>query len=297
MRWTAVRRDNILITGASGFVGRVLLQKIYRSGFEPVLFKGDITSENDFERMDLKNMAHCVHLAALTYVPESWKNPKSFYSVNTGGTLQILEICRRYAIPLTYVSSYMYGTPSYLPIDEKHTTAANNPYAHSKLLAESLCQFYVENFNTEAIILRPFNLYGPGQKEDFLIPQIIRQAQREDCIYVESRGPKRDYLYVGDFCEAIMKTIKKGIRFEIYNVGSGTSYSVGEIIAIVQEILGTNKPVVSKEIVRKNEIMDTAADCRKIELELGWKASVTLRQGLEKCCMWRENKNGSLYSH
>ena len=88
------------------------------------------------------------------------------------GTVHVLEAARRFEVPVTHISSYVYGQPEYLPIDEDHPVKAENPYMHSKIFAEQACEFYKKNFNLQVCIMRPFNLYGKGQKSNFLIPLI-----------------------------------------------------------------------------------------------------------------------------
>src|SRR6202011_2766469 len=107
----------------------------------------------------------------------------------------------------TLVSSYMYGHPERLPIPEDHPLRASNPYSHSKLLAEQITRFYQESFGVPVTIVRPFNLYGPGQSEDFLIPTLIRQALAQDsnAIVVADLTPKRDYIYIDDVVDLLVR--------------------------------------------------------------------------------------------
>ena len=142
--------------------------KLRVSGMED----GDIaTAEFSYEKLD-----HVIHLASRTYVPASWENPLDFYRTNASGTTNILDLCRKQGCSLTYVSSYVYGTPQYLPVDENHPVAPVSPYNHSKLVAEDICRFYSEQFGVPVTILRPVNIFGPGQNPSFLIPFIIEQV-------------------------------------------------------------------------------------------------------------------------
>ena len=129
-------------------------------------------------------------------------------------------------------------------------------------------------------IIRPFNVYGAGQKRDFLIPQIIGQAMEEECIRVMDLAPKRDYIYLDDLLEAIFLTVKNVQDYDVFNIGSGISHSVGEVIETVQRILGTDKPVECRNETRRNEMNNVVADISHAESVLGWHPSHTLEQGL-----------------
>jgi len=276
---------NILITGASGFVGTHLISRLKREGFI-VLALGDsdgsITDEKTLSLYENKTISHVFHLAAKTYVPESWEKPKLFYDVNVGGTLNVLEFCRKKQCRLTYVSSYLYGVPEKLPINENSPLLPGSPYAHSKYLAEKLCEFYADAYGVGITILRPFNIFGEGQSERFLIPSLIKQAlSKGDVIKAQDLAPKRDYLYISDFVEALLSTIGRHKKnCSIYNIGAGYSLSVNEIISVIQRMTGSRKKVVSKNIRRKNEILDVVADIRKVKKELSWRPKTSFCDGI-----------------
>jgi len=128
-----------------------------------------------------------------------------------------------------------------LPISEDDSAQPNNPYAHSKYLAEQACEFYSKEFGVNAVIIRPFNIYGIGQSDKFLIPHIIKQALEDKEIKVKDLTPRRDYVYLDDLMDVLMLTMESTKKFAVYNIGSGTSFSVEEIISSVQKILGANK--------------------------------------------------------
>src|SRR5688572_17268499 len=148
-----------------------LVDVLRRRGYEPIAASGRLERELDCEA----GIRRVIHLAGRSYVPDSWEHPLAFYEMNVLGTLRVLEYCRANAARLVHVSSYVYGNPRSLPIAEDHPTQATTPYAHSKLLAEECCRFYAEKLGLGIVVVRPFNVYGPGQKEPFLIPSLIRQ--------------------------------------------------------------------------------------------------------------------------
>lgn len=276
---------SILVTGSSGFIGLSLVQHLELLGFNVLKFDtamGDV-SEYDFlnEYNDIE-IYHIFHLAAKTFVPDSWENPLDFYKTSVLGTGNILELCRHKSIPLTFVSAYLYGLPEKLPISEDDKIQSNNPYAHSKYLAEDLCRFYSEYYNAKVTIVRPFNIYGKNQKDMFLIPYIIKQVLHDDVIKVKDLNPKRDYIYLDDLITGLIKTLDNKKQFSIYNFGSGVEYSVQEIIEIVQKIAQTQKPIFSEKCERKNEIMSVVADISRAESELGWKPQYSFEDGIKE---------------
>lgn len=274
---------SILVTGAGGFIGSALvnyLKKKNRAVLGPGSEELDVTDPASVMALPAEEISHIVHMAGKTFVPKSWEEPEEFFRTNTFGTLQILEFCRQHEIPMTYISAYIYGPPEKNPIQETDRIDPNNPYAKSKYMAEELCEFYARQFGVKVSIIRPFNVYGAGQKENFLIPQIIGHAIKEDCIKVLDLAPMRDYIYLDDLLEAVFLTIEKAPEYDVFNIGSGISYSVGEVIDMVQDILGTHKRVECKNQVRKNELNNVVADISYAGRVLGWHPAYTLKEGL-----------------
>ena len=256
----------IAITGSSGFIGSYLVESLKKQDYELILL--DIVAGlnicNWEEIKDVKADVF-IHLANKSYVPDSYKNPKSFYDVNIISTLNILELCRLNNAKLIYFSSYIYGHPQYQPIDEQHPIQAFNPYSQTKVICEEICQGYNRDFNVPVIVFRPFNIYGKGQNEDFLIPTIIRQAKQGQ-IEIKDDRPKRDYIHVIDIIFAIEKAIELNIgdNIEIFNLGSGESNSVKEIIEIVLDLFENEIQYNCLNEYRQNEVMDTVANISKI---------------------------------
>jgi len=271
---------NILVTGADGFIGKRLVIKLKDLGYtvlEHTIHDGDIASTT----LDFQDVDHVFHLAGLTYVPYSWENPSEFYRVNVMGTQNVLEFCRKNDASLTFPSTYVYGAPITIPISERHPVNPNTPYNHSKVLCESLCEFYNKVFKIDITVLRPFNIFGAGQSPEFLIPTVINQIINQDVkeIIVKDLLPKRDYLYVDDLVEAMCITVgNKGYR--VYNVGSGSSLSVEEVILSIQKISGIFKPYLSLNARRTNEVDDIIADITKIKSELNWRPKYSWNEAI-----------------
>ena len=136
-----VKDKNVLVTGSSGFVGRHLVDQLRKEGARVVCFDiadgKDITQWADWETIAEADVV--LHLAAITFVSTSQANPRNTYHINLSGTVNALEYCRLHGAKIVFASSYVYGNPNYLPIDEKHPVNATNPDASSKVAGELIC--------------------------------------------------------------------------------------------------------------------------------------------------------------
>lgn len=270
----------ILLTGATGFIGTALHQQLKALGHTiHLLSQRDGKVEDMFTWQSLPPTDIVIHLAARTFVPDSWEQPAAFMATNATGTLHALEYCRKHKAKCIFLSSYLYGNPTHLPIPETAPLFTPNPYAQSKKTAEDFCTFYSNAYQVNTVILRPFNVYGPNQNPSFLIPHIIQQALYSNTIQVKDLIPKRDYVHLYDLIAAIVACINYK-ESGIFNVGSGTSYSVQEIIDIVQNITKRNLPVISEAQVRRAEIMDTIADISLAKKLLGWQPTISFKEGI-----------------
>ncbi len=276
---------SILVTGAGGFIGRRLVRTLSSAGHSVLELgraDGDIADPATLARFYETPVGFVFHLAGRTYVPDAWREPADFQRVNVIGTVNVLELCRKLEIPLTYVSSYLYGIPASLPVKETDRIEPNNPYALSKLLAESMCNFYATHFDVPITIIRPFNIYGIGQKTHFLIPEIIAQIKNGQSIHVKDLTPRRDYLYLDDLVDGLLRTMERGSSCRVYNFGYGSSLSVKEIIDVIQSVAGTSLEIICETLPRKNEIQDVYADINKARQELAWQPKWSFAEGIMK---------------
>ena len=279
-------KKNVLISGASGFIGTHLnsaLRKsktvnsiaLYRE--DNNLINGKISVEDKIDSV--------IHLAGLSFIPDALKNPHKMYHDNYLLTLNMLEFCRKKGIEeFIFMSSYVYGKPEYLPINEDHPTNIENPYGRSKLICEEICKAYSKDHGIKVIILRPFNIFGQHQDKRFLIPTIIKQIkENSDLIVLEDLQPKRDYLYVKDLVallELIINKEKKEL-VSIYNVGSGCSHSVQELATKILQAYNCDKQIKELGNTRQNEVLDCVADITNIEKDYNWRPRYSLEEGIK----------------
>jgi nucleoside-diphosphate-sugar epimerase len=273
----------VAITGSSGFVGKHLVKRLRNEQCKVIdldIKDGvDLMSEKIIEKIDKFDLL--IHLAARSFVPDSYTQPLSFFKTNYLLTLHALEMCRKHGAALIYFSSYVYGKPVYLPIDENHPTDGFNPYAQTKLIGEELCKSYNRFFNVPVMIIRPFNIYGPGQDSRYLIPKIIHMAAT-GTIELENPEPKRDFIHINDVVEFIVMVAKKDfeMKCEIFNLGSGTSFTVDEIVRMIVK----NKKIAVNYTNKKrpNEITDIICNPNKAKLRFNWHPEASLKEELSK---------------
>lgn len=288
--------SRMLVTGASGFIGRALTARLKDSGRDVVSMDsthGNIASRKTLAKFAQQEIAHVFHLAGKTFVPDSWDDPQTFCQTNVLGTINVLEYCRKNSIPMTYVSAYVYGHPDTLPIAENSAIRPSNPYALTKRLAEEACEFYASTYNLSVTTIRPFNVYGIGQSKKFLIPAIVSQVLNGgNKIVVKDLAPKRDYVYLEDLVTALLAAMDKPEGYRVYNIGSGVSLSVQEIIDVIQDIAGTRKRIVCDHVIRNNELMDVVADISKAANELKWHPRFSFRAAIENIIRSEEDQRG-----
>ena len=291
--------QTILVTGASGFVGRTLFGMV-RAGE----FAGTASMLALPEGVDLRDAESVkrgvgggapdavIHLAAQSFVPDSIARPLETYAVNLHGTINLLDALAGAGFrgAFLYVSSGdVYGAvpADALPIDEERLPKPRNPYAASKLAAEAYCCQFNQGSPTRMLIARPFNHIGPGQSERFAIAgfakQIcaIKRRQQPPVIETGNVDVTRDFSDVRDVVRAYLALLDKGIAGRTYNVCSGVERRVGAVLRHMLELSGVTASVKGlREKTRPNEQPRHCGSNRRLCEDTGWSPRVPFEQSL-----------------
>ncbi len=274
----------VAVTGSSGFIGTHLVPLLKGKGHIVVEIsrRNGINLEDWHQIKDIQECDVIVHLAAKTFVPDSFIQPYEFYNANIKLTLNAVELARLWKAKIIHISSYLYGPPQYLPVDEIHPIHPHNPYAQTKMIAENIVQGYARDFNLMGLMFRVFNIYGPNQDFSFLIPTILNQVKAGRVILKDPR-PKRDFIHVYDVASAIVKATEIDFNeMEIVNLGSGKSYSVKEIVDIFQKSSPIPFEVEYTNEYRHGEVLDSVSDNTKLAKLLHWNPEWSLDQGISE---------------
>jgi len=280
--------NSAAVTGSSGFIGKYLVRKLKERGVKVFEISRSTNSIDvtDWEQINkIPGQEIIFHLAGITNIQEAFANPRMVYFTNIMGTLNVLDWCRLHEIKkMVFISTFVYGAPQYLPVDEEHPVSPNNPYSHSKLMGEELCNAYSRDYGMDITILRLFNIYGPCHKGNFLIPRILEQLHNSKVV-LGNPVPKRDFIYISDVISAIIAASLLELKgCNIFNIGSGKSYSAQEIASLIAdkylEMTGKNVSIIYMNEQRKWEIEDTIADIEKAKEILKWSPEVDIETGI-----------------
>ena len=307
---SVLKNKEILITGGCGFIGSEIVKQLsqigasvtiidnlssgkekYIQGLSNVkLITADLL-DNDAVRSAVKDKEYVISNAALPFIPDSYYLPKKFFDVNVNATISLALAVIKEKKTKRFVhisSSEIYGTARYIPMDESHHTTPQSTYAVSKLAGERVVFTMHKEHNLPAVIIRPFNSFGPNITQPYIIPEIIRQIMKGDVVKLGNLNAKRDLTYVTDTARGIiLSLVKEGIVGEVINIGSQRSYSIKEIVSLIAEIMGKE---VSLEVdplrFRPYDVDTLICDYERATKLLGWKPEVTVKEGLEKTIEW-----------
>lgn len=292
--------ERIIVTGGTGFIGEHLVSKLAREGKDVTVLKhsqtlsesvqtSDIrTDEGDITEFDklpsFEEYDTVVHLAGKVSVSDSIKNPRNTFKANIHGTENVLERARLDDInKVLYLSSAsVYGDPESLPISEEVTTSPLHPYAASKLAGENMVEAYTHSYDMNSVSARVFTVYGPGQKSDNLVPEVIQQLERGvDVVELGNIEPTRDFIYVKDVAKAIitlLNNLEEG--YDVYNIGSGNENSVEKIVRQLLIAKGSTATIDSSTGRKDDiEIERMVSDSTKLR-NLGWEPEYDLEKGI-----------------
>lgn len=311
-----------LVTGADGFIGSHLVERLLADGKEVRAFcfynsnssygwldslPANVLSEIEIVLGDIRDpngvknaMIGCTdvyHLAALIGIPYSYTAPSSYIDTNINGTLNIVQAAREIDIQRVIVTSTSetYGTAQFVPITEEHPQVGQSPYAASKIGADQLALSYWRSFGTRITVLRPFNTYGPRQSARAVIPTIITQiASGKKEIELGAVSPTRDFNFVEDICEAFIRAANSELTIgEIVNAASNFEISIGDTADMIKDIMGVDVEVITNETRTRpvaSEVNRLFGDNSKMMKLTSWKPKYSgmngFRRGLSKTIEW-----------
>jgi UDP-glucose 4-epimerase len=300
------RGKTVLVTGASGFLGSHLVERLLTSEARVVALDTEAAPETvrthphaasglRFESLDITDDARLealvreerpevlFHLAAIASPRLCARDFATAYRVNVTGTFNVLRVSEPGSHIVYLSSAAVYGTPVSLPIDESHPLRGRDPYAMTKILGETLCENFVANYARSCSIVRNFNAFGPRQRSEYVIPTIIEQALAKGRIEIWNASPVRDLMFVQNTEDAIL-TIGSQSRGGVYNVGSGRGVRIGEVAQLIATSVGKS---VSVEDLKK-EVSGSPALVANVQRlrELGWTEKVPFEEGLSRTVEW-----------
>jgi dTDP-glucose 4,6-dehydratase len=312
----------VLVTGAAGFIGSHLVERLLADG---VLVRAFVryTSSGDIGLLrwipaDIRGRVEIVygdlrdaqavseaatgvdtvlHLGALIAIPYSYVHPHEVVETNVMGTFNVLSAVRALGIRrLVHTStSEVYGTARSVPIDESHPLQGQSPYSASKIAADKIVESFVCSYGVKAVTVRPFNTFGPRQSARAVIPAIACQALFGDVVRLGDTSPTRDFTYVRDTVDAFCKAAwADGADGETINVGNDREISVGELANRIVAIVG--RPVTIE--TEAGRVRPTASEVRRLHASndkarrmLGWAPQTSLDAGLRETVEWiRQNR-------
>ena len=308
----------VLVTGAGGFIGSHLTERLVRDGHQVralVRYNGrddrgnlgdlptDIQAAVEVERGDLKDPGAVrravearewvFHLGALIAIPYSYHNPYDVVQTNVLGTAHVLDACRASSALARLVltsTSEVYGTAQTVPIDERHPLQGQSPYAATKIGADALGESYFRAFGLPVTILRPFNTFGPRQSARAIIPTIISQALARPKVRLGRLDPRRDLTYVKDTVAGFVAIAGCDAALgRVVNIGRGEDISIGELVETIGRRLGRSIAVeADRERYRPaaSEVERLLAGTALAQSLWGWKPSFSLEEGLDETITW-----------
>lgn len=317
MNWDNKR---VLVTGAGGFIGSHLTERLVREGadvkalvhynalgtwgwldWSPArddieIIAGDIC-DRDCVRQAMLDVDIVFHLAALIGIPYSYQAPASYVMTNIQGTLNVLQSARDTEIEkiIQTSTSEVYGTARSVPISESHPLQGQSPYSASKIGADKMAEAFSLSFGLPVVTVRPFNTFGPRQSNRAVIPTIITQGLAGNVVRLGNVHPTRDLNFVANTVEGfLLAASMPGTIGKTFNIGSGREISIGDLVVLIGDILGTPIEVKCDERrtrPEKSEVERLLADNRLARSVLGWEPKISLEEGLKNTIDWiKENK-------
>ena len=285
----------MLLTGATGFVGGYVQKEMQCIPLSDALGTIDITN---LEKVTAAVSEICpdmvIHLAAKTFIPDSFKDPINVFNCNFLGTYNLLMALRSSGFKgrLLYTGSYdMYGLvqPENLPITESQVLKPRNPYSVSKVAAEALCYQWSQASDFDVIMARPFNHTGPGQSTQFVVADFanqlreIQNGHNKPVIAVGDIDVTRDFVDVRDVVHAYKLLLERGRNGEVYNVCSGKERSIRQLLETMIELIGIEVSVIQdRQRLRRDEQRRVYGSYDKIHADTGWHPEFEIKDTLRE---------------
>ncbi len=283
-------KNKILITGGKGFLGKRLASFLINKGYKIITFDivdtEDITKPQQIER-SIKNCDIVIHLAAVADLNYAREHPKETMDVNILGTINVLEGCRKHKKDLIFASTCcVYGNPDTHPVDEKTCPKPTEIYAHSKLAGEHLILGYAKHFGIKYNILRLATFYGPEMRPALSPYIFLIKVMKGEPIEIHGTGKQtRTFTYVDDIVDGIVAVLESKVWNEIINITTEEETSVLKLAKLAMKIVGKKVPL--KFVAdRPGQIKREQILARKARKLLGWKAKVSMEEGLKLTYEW-----------
>jgi len=311
----------VLVTGGAGFIGSNFIRALISArrdvqviNFDKLTYagnpeslagiaenprysfvKGDITDAQAVESAFRLGLDAVINFAAETHVDRSIEDASPFLRTNIFGTQCLLEAARRHKLPryIQISTDEVYGSaPAGVSFTEETLLDPRSPYAASKAAADHFVSAYANTYGVSAVILRCTNNYGPYQFPEKLIPLMIANARENKSLPIYGDGmQERDWLFVEDYCRAIVLALEKARAGSVYNVSAGAPQPNLKIVRTILAALGKPESLINYVQDRPGHDRRYALDSSKIQRELGWKPQVGLEEGLERTIKWYESNN------
>jgi dTDP-glucose 4,6-dehydratase len=311
--------NKILVTGAGGFIGSHLAERLTELGYsvrafvrynssnnwgwldnssclkDIEVYSGDIR-DYDSVRNAMKGCREVYHLAALIGIPYSYDSPLAYIKTNIEGTYNILENARlgNFKNVVITSTSETYGTAQSVPISENHPLVGQSPYSASKIAADQLALSYWLSFQLPVKIVRPFNTYGPRQSSRAIIPTVISQIlSGKKKLTLGNIYPTRDLTFVKDTVEGFIAIAKAGkLTGSVTNIGSGFEISVKDLAIKIGLLLNTKisfQTALKRRRPVNSEVERLLCDNNRIMTNTKWRPQYSLEQGLQETIDWIKN--------